>query len=333
MATGTLAAAVIAAARPDEVPPAAVAFGATALLLTAAGTWASFVALGLGRVSIWSYRYAVQNAATAAAVAGGYALLAVPGAFAGLAVGAAAGLAWTASGAAHVLRAPHVRVPDGWRRSTTLVTLTGMSVQLAHRLPVPLVALGAGTVAAGNAAIGLGIVLAVIYSVMHPFAAAMPTVLARGEGAVRAEAALLRLGVRALLVATAAALAGVLAAPPLLARLLDQGFRPAADVLTLGLACVPLAVSTAFLGQVATLRLRLRGRLASAVAAALVGLGLCAVLAAPLGADAAAVGLLGWAATIVVVGRLALRGAGADRLIAASFAASAAVLGLALAGR
>lgn len=333
LALATFVAAAVAVAFPDQIPPLAVGFGAIALLLTAAGTWASFVALGLGQVSIWSYRYAVQNVATAGAVAAGYAVFAVPGALAGLAVGAAVGLTWASRGVTHVLGAPRVAVPDGWRGSATLVTIGGVAVQLAHRLPIPLVALGAGTVAAGNAAVGLGILLAAIYSVNHPFSVAMPTALARGEGAVRAEAALLGLGARALVVAGGSVLAAVVVAPPLLAVLLGDHFRPAADMLTIGLAAIPLAVATALLGQVATLRLRLRARMVASIAGAIVGLGLCGAVAAPLGADAAAIGLLGWSATMVLVGRLGLPGTGADRMIAASFALSAAVLGLALAGR
>ena len=216
LAVGMTIAAAIAALYPDEVPPVSVACGATALALTAAGSWASFVALGLGRVAVWSYRYAVQNAATAIAAVGGYAVLGVDGALIGLAVGAAVGLAWAARGLGQVLRAPRVPAPAGARRFAALLAVSGVAAQVAFRLPVPLVALGAGTVAAGNAAIGLGIALAAIFTVSHPFAVAMPAALARGEDVTRAEASLLRLGIRTLAVAGAAVLVGAAAGPPLL---------------------------------------------------------------------------------------------------------------------
>ena len=332
LAVGVTIAAAIAALYPDEVPPVSVACGATALALTAAGSWASFVALGLGRVAVWSYRYAVQNAATAAVAVGGYAVLGVDGALIGLAAGAAVGLAWASRGLGQVLRAPRVAAPEGARRFAALLAVSGVAGQVAFRLPVPLVALGAGTVAAGNAAIGLGIALAAIFTVNHPFAVAMPAALARGEDVRRAEASLLQLGVRTLAVAGAAALIGAAAGPPLLRTMLGEEFRPAADALGLALAAVPLAAVTAVLGQIAVLRLRLLARLVANLCGTILGLALCAALARSQGADAAAIGLLAWSLTVVIVSRLLLPATGADRLIAAALAVSAAVVGVALIG-
>ena len=333
LAAGLTIAAALAVAIPDEVPALPVACGATALVLTAAGSWASFVALGLGRVAVWSYRYAVQNVATAIAAIAGYAALGVDGALIGLAVGAAVGLAWTSGGMAKVLTAPRVPAPEGTRRFAALLAVSGVAVQIAYRLPVPLVALGAGTVAAGNAAIGIGVALAAMSTVAHPFAVAMPAALARGDDPTQAEASLLGLGTRTLAVAGTGALAAAAAGPPLVSLVLGDEFRPAADALGLALAAVPLAAAMAVLGQIAVLRLRLVTRVVASVCGAIVGMGICGALASSLGADAAALGLLGWSVTVVLVSRLLLGGTGADRLIAAAFAVTAGVLGVAFVGR
>ena len=333
LVAGVTIAAALAVLKPDDVPAVSVACGATALVLTAAGSWASYVALGLGRVAVWSYRYAVQNVATAIVAIAGYAALGVDGALIGLAVGAAVGLAWSSRGWRHVLHAPRIPAPEGTRRFAALLAVSGVSMQVAHRLPVPLVALGAGTVAAGNAAVGIGVALAAISTVAHPFAVAMPAALARGDGVTRAETSLLRLGIRTLAVAGAAALAGAVAGPPLVSLVLGDEFRPAADALGLALAAVPLAGVMAVLGQIAVLRLRLLTRLVASIGGAIVGISLCAALARSLGADAAAIGLLGWSLTVVLVTRLLLGGTGADRFLAAGLAVTAAVLGVALAGR
>ena len=332
VAAVTLAAA-LAVAKPDDVPAVPVACGATALVLTAAGSWASYVALGLGRVVVWSYRYAVQNVATAIVALVGYAALGVDGALIGLAVGAAVGLAWSSRGLRPVLRAPRVAAPQGTRGFAVLLAVSGVAMQVAHRLPIPLVALGAGTVAAGNAAVGIGVALAAISTVAHPFAVAMPAALAGGGGVIRAEATLLHLGIRVLAVAGAAALVGAAAGPSFVSLVLGDEFRAAADAIGLALAAVPLAAVMAVLSQIAVLRLRLLTRLVASVAGAIAGVSLCAVLARSVGADAAAIGLLGWSVTVVLVTRLLLGDTGADRFLAAGCAATAAALGVALAGR
>ena len=148
----------------------------------------------------------------------------------------------------------------------------------------------------------------------------MPAALARGDDVTQAEASLLGLGTRTLAVAGAGALVAAAAGRPLVSLVLGDEFRPAADALGLALAAVPLAAAAAVLGQIAVLRLRLVTRVVASICGSIVGIGICGALASSLGADAAALGLLGWSVMVVLVSRLLLRGTGADRLIAAAFA-------------
>jgi O-antigen/teichoic acid export membrane protein len=333
LAVGVVVAAGLAITVPNVVTPAAVAIGSCALVLSAAGTWASFIALGLGHVAVWSYRYAVQNAATAVAVAVGYGIFGLDGALGGLVVGAAAGLLWAGRFSAHVLRAPRVPAPAGTRRLAVLLTVSAIAPQVVQKLLVPLVALMAGTVAAGNAAIGIGVALAAMYTVAHPFAATMPDLLRRAVSPERIEVILITLGRRALAVAGVISVVGAAVGAPLVPAILGHEFRPASEALGLALASVPLAAANAVLGQLATLHLQLRTRALMNAVSAAVGLGVCVSLAPWLGPDAGALGLLAASVTVVLIGRETLSSAGTGRLVGESIAVSAAVVALTLAVR
>ena len=123
--------------------------------------------------------------------------------------------------------------------------------------------------ATGHAAIAAGAALAITYAVLQTLLVALP-------GAVRADADD-RAGAEAVLRRTAALCAAVvvpvcavvaLAAEPLLAAALGDGFRGAADALRIALAAAALAPLWALANQLAALRGRPGASLAGAAAGA-----------------------------------------------------------------
>ena len=88
-----LAAAFLSALDPDGVPRALTALALVAIVLEAAATLASDVALGLHEVRLWSFRYAIRNAAMVIAALALHPVLGLDGAVAAVAIGAAGMLA------------------------------------------------------------------------------------------------------------------------------------------------------------------------------------------------------------------------------------------------
>lgn len=277
-------AAVAAVPAPGLISALQVALVAAAAVLGAAASLISQLALGLERTAAWSLRYPLENGVIVAGALLLYPVAGLDGAIAALTLGAAAALAL---GLTHTRGAlgggrASAQLPAGALRFARLQAAGGVLTQVVHRGAAPACALaGAGVVAAGHAAIAAGAALAITYAVLQTLLVALP-------GAVRAEARD-RAGAEAVLRRTAALCAGVvvpacallaLAAEPLLAAALGDGFRGAAGALRIALAGAALAPLWALANQLAALRGRPGASLAGAAvgAAAFVWI---ALLAAP----------------------------------------------------
>ncbi len=331
-----LCAIVLTVARPDVFPTALTLLTVLALGVDAAATFVTQLALGLGRPTVWSLRFAVQNATIAIAAPLGYVLGGIEGAVAAIALGAAAPLAWGAA----VIRAPlrsaprHVAFPDGAARFAVLQVVAGVATQVMHRGPIPVLVVLASSTEGGLAAIALGVVLAGTYGIWQMSAVTLPGLAQtlRSSGALQlAEAATRRLAARATTLAIPAALLGVLIAEPLVRALFGAGYRPAARPLAIALASLPMAPHTAAIAQCCALRLRPGLRAITTSAAASISLVIVIVLAPTAGPDAASIALVAGTAVAVASGAFALRDALGWRGPAAGLGAAAATLAAALA--
>jgi len=200
-------------------------------------------------------------------------------------------------------------LPAGALRFGRLQAAGGVLTQTIHRGAAPACALaGAGAVAIGHAAIAAGAALAITYAVLQTLLVALP-------GAVRANAHD-RAGAEAVLRRTAALCAAVLvpvcalvalAAEPLLAAALGEGFHGAADALRIALAAAALAPLWALANQLAALRNRPGASLAGAAAGA-VAFTLIALVTVPShGAAGAASAMLAGVAAATAATFAALR--------------------------
>jgi len=264
------AAAVAGLLAPGDVGALQVALVAAAALLGAAASLLSQLALGLDRTAAWNLRYPLENGVIVATALLLYPAIGLDGALAAIALGAAAALALGIASTWPALRDAHggAALPAGALRFGRLQAAGGALTQTIHRGAAPACA-GAGAVAIGHAAIAAGAALAITYAVLQTLLVALP-------GAVRADAHD-RAGAEAVLRRTAALCAAVLvpvcalvalAAEPLLAAALGEGFRGAADALRIALAAAALAPLWALANQLAALRNRPGASLAGAAAGA-----------------------------------------------------------------
>lgn len=264
-------AAIAALLAPGHVSAMQIALVAAAALLGAAASLVSQLALGLERTGAWSLRYPVENALVVAGALLLYPAVGLDGAIAALAIGAAAALALGIASTRRALSGARAggELPAGALRFARLQAAGGALTQAVHRGAAPACALaGAGAVATGHAAIAAGAALAITYAVLQTLLVALPgAVRADARDRAAAEAVLRRTAVlcAAVVVPVCALLA--LAAEPLLAAALGDGFRAAADALRIALAAAALAPLWALANQLAALR----GRPGASLAGAAVG--------------------------------------------------------------
>ena len=266
------AAAVAGLLAPGDVGALPVALVAAAALLGAAASLLSQLALGLDRTAAWSLRYPLENGVIVATALLLYPASGLDGAIAAIALGGAAALALGIASTWPALRDAHggAALPAGALRFGRLQAAGGVLTQTIHRGAAPACALaGAGAVAIGHAAIAAGAALAITYAVLQTLLVALP-------GAMRADAHD-RADAEAILRRTAALCAAVvvpvcaliaLAAEPLLAAALGEGFAGAADALRIALAAAALAPLWALANQLAALRNRPGASRAGAAAGA-----------------------------------------------------------------
>lgn len=322
----------LAVLAPSRFPPLTVALLLTALVLDVAATLCTQVALGLGRTSVWSFRWPLQNAALIAGVlvlAG----LGSAGVLAGVTVASACSLVYAATGLRPLLGAPRGRPlsPEALRFGA----LTGASALLTlaqHRGPVLAVALlGSSSAERGYAALAAGGALAGTYAISQAFLVQLPGLSERVEHDLQAaEREARRFVHRAFLLVLPVSLALAAALDPLVRLVLGADFGGARTALAWALPLLPLAPLTALVAQVAALRLEVKSR----VVASALGLGAFVAgvaIAVPAWQAAGAVAsLLAGVLVTLLVSTVLMRGVLSLRLLGSGLAASALTLVLAL---
>jgi O-antigen/teichoic acid export membrane protein len=256
--------AVVAAALsvivPDRVSPAAAAVIVVAIALDSAATLLCQAGLGLGRTTLWSFRWPLENGVL---VVSALALAAWAGHDA--AVGAvvvaslAAALVATAAVAASLRSAPAgTPIPAGALRFGVLQGVSGLLGLVMARGAVVSVALLAGSAEeTGYAALAIGVALAVSYAVGQAFAVQLPGLAARAVGDPRgAEAAARRLARTATLAIVPVAILAALGLEMIVPAVFGERFGDAVPAFAAALALMPLAPVASLSTQAASLRLR-----------------------------------------------------------------------------
>jgi O-antigen/teichoic acid export membrane protein len=325
-------AAVLALALPDRFPAGPTALVTLAVALDVAATLAFQIALGMGRIAVWSYRFGVQNAVLVAAALSGYALAGIEGALAGIALASAVALLWGAAAVARPLlgASPGTVVPAGALRFGALHAVANGLLMLTHRGGIVAVAILSGSsIETGYAALALGLILAAIYVVAQVFTVQLPTLSERaGEPAGRAgaEVALGRLARRSVAVTVPIALFAVAALEGLVPLVFGARFRGAEPAMALALAALPIAPLTSLAAQAAALRLRPWPRIATTAAGAAAFV-ICVVIAVPrFGAAGAAAALLVSTVTIALASLAAFPGLLSRTLVATAMTGSLMVV-------
>lgn len=331
VAAATLVLGLIAAVRPDLLHPGLAAAIAIAIALDVATTMLTQAGLGMGRTTLWSIRWPLENAVL---VASALALWVLDGPEA--AVGAVVVAAAVTVTVVSLVVVPDLRsaragapLPAGALRFGTLQGLSGLLGLVTARGPVLLVAvLAASHEEAGFAALAVGVALAVTFAVSQAFAVQLPDLASRvatDRGGAHTDAR--RLAWWATAVATPAAALAALWLHSLVPAVFGEAFRGAVPAFVVALALLPLAPVWGLAAQASSLRLRAGIRVGSNAMSAAVFLAVSLVTVPLWGAVGATLGLLaGTVAGIVLAGRL-LRGA-LGRLEAVSLVCSALVLAL-----
>jgi len=314
--------------------PAALALSEVALLFVAiafdaAALLGAQVALGLGRSWIWSYRFAVFNAALLLAVPLLHRAAGAAGLLAGVALAAGVGLAFSVLPVLHPLWNAErgVPAPEGTRRYVAFAGAALLLNLLTFRGPVLATGgLGREPVETGFAALAAGVASAAMLALHQVFVVSLPELVDRWRSEpADAERRLRRLGWLALATVAPVAVVGALTLGPLLPRVAGAGFAPAVPVLVPVVVLLPLLPLPLLGGQGAALQLRpelavaIQGAGAAAFAvAALVlvpvhgALGATTALAAAIAAAAAA---SAWSVPAAVPPRLLAAAAAAALLV------------------
>ena len=330
-----LAAAALAALFPERVPPLTTAFVVVALALSAAATLVYQAGLGLGRTTLWSFRFALQNALVVAAAAGLYELWGSNGALAGIVVAAGGALAVGALALVPQLQQAErgFPVPPDAARFATLSALSGLLSHGSQRGAVVAVALLVGSTEAGFAALAVGAAVAVSGAVGQAFMVQLPSLAERwAEHAPEVEEAARRMTWQALALITPLALAGALTVDPLVHWLWGPDFSSAGPAFGPALALMPIAPVIALTTQAAALRLRPEIRLVASGVGAVVFLATALVAVPAWGAAGGTAALLAGAVAGMLVCAPAFPALLTPALVGASFAAGALVLAVRLAG-
>jgi O-antigen/teichoic acid export membrane protein len=330
-----VAAALLSALDPDGAPATLTALALVAIVLEAAATLASDVALGLHEVRLWSFRYAIRNAALVIAALALHPLFGLNGAVAAVAIGAAAMLAVFVPGLVRELSgtaAPET-IPPGALRFGRLQAIGGGLAQVAFQGPVIAVALAsdAGREAA-RAALAMSVASAAMLGVAALFTAHLPGFAGMAAADPdAAEAELRALARRLQLPLLALALAVALLAEPVLELLVGARFGDLGPALAPAAAMVPLASASALGVQAAALRLRPEVRLTSTAAGAMTFVAVAAALVPTLEAQGAVCGALAAVLVTALTAVALLPGAIPARMLAESVGATVALLALGLA--
>jgi O-antigen/teichoic acid export membrane protein len=332
-----LAAALTVAVDPERFNPFVVGVVVVALALNVGAGLALQVGLGLGRTGPWSARFPLQNGVLIAGVLLLHELAGVDGAvLAILASSVAAALlgAWVVVPLVRESRADaSAAVPEGALRFGMLHAGGAALVQLSHRGGVLAVALLAGSsTETGYTALAIGIALGATYAVLQLFTVSLPHLSERAEvGEIRGEEVLRQLAGGLLTALVPAACVAAVLLDRLVPRAFGTEFDGAVDAFGPALALVVLAPLHALAVQVAALRTKPAAALINGIVTATVFVAAAVMLVPARGAAGGTMAALtGVAAGGIAWVRLLPEAAG-GRVVAASFAGSAAVLALATA--
>jgi O-antigen/teichoic acid export membrane protein len=330
-----LAAVLLVAVDPERFDPFVVAVVVVALALNVGAGLALQVGLGLGRTGPWSARFPLQNGVLIAGVLVLHGVAGLDGAVLAILVSAVVVALLGTWVVVPLVRdsctTASAAVPDGALRFGVLQAGGAALVQFAHRGGVLAVALLAGSSAeTGYTALAIGIALGAAYAVLQLFTVSLPYLTERAQvGELDGEEVLRRLaGVLLLALVPAACVAAVL-----LGRLVPSAFGAdfdgAVDAFGPALALVVLAPLHALAVQVAALRMKPVAALLNGIVTATVFAAASVLLVPAWGAaGGTSAALAGVAAGGIAWIRLLPHAAG-RRVVIASFAGSAAVLGLA----
>jgi O-antigen/teichoic acid export membrane protein len=320
---------VLAAVDPHRFPPLVATLIVVALALEVAATLASQVALGLGRLGTWTFRYPLQNlvlvgAALALARAGSV------GAATAVAVSSAGGLVFVGVRLSDVRAAPSsARVPSGAIRFGLVNAVSAVLVLMTQRGAVVAAGIAAGAREAGFAGIAVGAGLALTFTAWWLFTSQLPS-LSGAWSADRdaAEGVAKRLATTMTAVYIAVTLIAMLAGRFLLEDVLGDRFSGAVPALAPALAAATLAPLLGLVAQISILRLQPQARLIGAAAGAVAFLVTAAVAAPSHGAAGATSAFLAASIVTLLVSSRALPSSTPWGLVLASLAGAGAVLAL-----
>jgi O-antigen/teichoic acid export membrane protein len=320
----------VSVAAPGQVPPTLAALVAVAIALDATATLAFQILLGLGRTTLWSFRWPLQNAVLCTTCIPLYEAMGTTGAVAAIVVSSGVSLAvggFLAARELHGVR-PTSRLPRGALRFGLIQAGSGFFVQLYQRGPVIAVIVLSGTASdAGFTALASGVALALTYVVAQAFFVELPRLAAEMQQAPLAVEASVRQLAR---IATAAlvpvSIVAVVLVGPVLPYVLGSEFEGAVPSFGPALAILPLAGLTSAATQVAALRLSPGARLASNGAGAIAFAVTALVAIPPWGSVGGTLALFAATSVAVAASAVLLPGAFGRPLLGASFAGSAVVL-------
>jgi O-antigen/teichoic acid export membrane protein len=322
-------AAAFATVDPHRFPPRVAVLVVVALALEVSATLASQVALGLGRLGTWTFRYPLQNLVLVAAALA-LAKTGSVGAATAVAAASAAGLVFVGLRLGDVRAAPSSSaVPAGAIRFGLVNAVSAVLVLVTQRGAVIAAGIAAGTREAGFAGIAVGAGLALTFTAWWLFTSQLPS-LSRAwpDDQDAAEAVAKRLATTMTGAYIAVTLLAMLVGRFLLEDVVGDRFSGAVPALAPALAAAALAPLLGLVTQISILRLQPRARLVGA-AAGVVAFVITAAVAAPShGAAGATSALLAASAVTLLVSSRALPSSVPSPLLFAALAGAGAVLAL-----
>ena len=315
---------------PDQLPPRLTTLVAVAVALDATASLAFQVLLSLGRTTLWSFRWPLQNTVLVASCIPLYEAKGTTGAVAAIVVASGTSLAVGGFVATRELRGvqPTAQVPSGAVRFGLIQAGSGLFVQLYQRGPVVAVlVLSTATADAGFTALASGVALALTYVVAQAFFVELPRLSSEMHGApLEVEAAVRQLARLTTGILVPVSIVGIVLVGPVLPYVVGSEFAGAIPSFGPALAILPLAGLASAATQVAALRLLPGARLAANAAGAIAFV-VTAIAAIPSWGSVGGTLALFVATTVTVcVSAVLLPGAFGKVLLGVAFAGSAAVL-------
>lgn len=255
-----VSASVLVVAFPDSFALAATILVVVAISFEAVASLGYQVVLGLGRTTLWSFKFPIQNAIVCIAALVLYRLYGATGAIGGITVAAGAAFLLGGGTAFRELRGvrPAAALPQGALRFASIQTVSGLLVQLSHRgSPVAVLLIAGSEDEAGFVALAAGVALTATYVVAQVFVVELPRLAATFEQSPHeVERQAQKLAAIASVVLVPIGILAVVVVEAGLPVALGQDFAAAIPAFGPALAILPLAPLSALGAQMAALRLR-----------------------------------------------------------------------------